>query len=149
MNNDYHYSFNNEGGEQVDLGFNSVPEAPKKESRAFAITSLVLGIAAVVLCCCCCGVFYFLTGLLGAGAIAFAIVSRVKTKKFHGLAIAGLILGIIAIILFLFMLGIELWANSLTPEEWETILRDLLGEDYEGFMDEFKGTFYDQYGAWE
>ncbi len=149
MNNDYNYSFSNESDAKNNFEIQSTPPIPKKGYDAFAITSMILGIAGVVLCCCCCGCFWFLTGILGVAAIVFAVVSRVRLGEFQGMAIAGLVLGIIAVILFLIIFAFVMWIISIPPEEWEMALRDFLQEDYDAFMAEFGDTFYDQYGKSE
>lgn len=128
-------------------GFNTIPtDAPHKSGRGFAIASMVLGIVAVCLCCCCCGILYWVSGLLGVLAIVFAILTKTSTGKFHGMAIAGLILGILAILLFLMMLSLDIWAASVTPEEFAALMRDLIDDEevYEEYMDMMRES-----GMWE
>ena len=128
-------------------GFNAVPnDTVQKNGKGFAIASMVLGIVAVCMCCCCYGIFYWISGLLGISAIVFAVLNRRAAGKFHGMAIAGLILGILAIVLFLMMLSLDILASSISPAEFETMLRDLIADDefYEELMDTMRES-----GMWE
>ena len=108
------------------------PDGPKNKGKAFAITSLILGILSMLSCCCCCDSIFALAfmGILGAGAVVFAIVSRMQTGKLEPMAIAGLILGIIALIALLFMLAMILFFSTVPVEELEKILIEAFGEDF-------------------
>ena len=141
MNNDFNYT------PYEGSGFNTIPnDVPQKSGKGFAIASMVLGIVAVCLCCCCCGIFYWVSGLLGVLAIVFAILTKTTSGKFHGMAIAGLILGILALLLFLMMLSLDIWASTITPEEFEAMMRDLIDDDE--FYEEYMGMM-EESGMWE
>ena len=101
------------------------------KKNPFAITSLVLGILSILSCCCCCASVLFvpLMGILGIGAIVFAIVAKVKSKKFDGMSIAGLILGILSIVIFAIMIAMILFVASIPLEEIERILTEAFGEE--------------------
>ncbi len=135
----------------MNSNFQSFPEFPDfqgepKRGRGFpfAVASLVLGIVAVCICCVYCGATYIFTAILGVLAIVFSIVSRSMDKKFHGLAIAGLILGIFALVLFFCMLGLVIWFNSITLEEWDALLMEFFqDEELVEYYKEIYGTEYD------
>ncbi len=137
MNQDFNSQF-------YTQGFDASPsDAQKKGRRGFAITSLVLGIVGVCfICLCCC---YWLSLLLGIGAIVFSILSR-RGGKFSGMAIAGLVLGIIAIVLFLVVFFSILWFSSLTVTDLEAIFREAFGEE---FYEEFYKAYIEEFGTME
>lgn len=116
---------------EEQTGFENPSEEPKGRSgKGLAIASMVVGIVAVVSVCCC-STLFFIPLILGLVALGLAIGSRVVAKKFQSMAIAGLILAIVAIVLFAIFFAVELWINSLTPEQ----LRALMGDDaYEAYI---------------
>ena len=80
-----------------------VMEGKKAKTRAFSVTALVLGIASVI--------FSFIGwfGLIvGAAAIVFSIISRIKLGYFDSMGIAGLILGIFGAVFGAFYLIVNL-----------------------------------------
>ncbi len=113
QNNSYNQNYNNGYN---NGGYNSYQppfqDLTKPKSKALSVASLVTGIIAVI--CCCLG----WSGIvLGAAAIATAIISRVKLGYFDGMAIAGLVLGIfgfvtgLILVIFTYALGDEFWAE--------------------------------------
>ena len=97
MNGNYNgYGGYNNGGSNNDenrgYSFQTIMDI-KSRNRGFAIASMIIGIFSIL---CCCWVYSGV--ILGALAIIFAVVSRVKMGYFDGMAIAGLVLGIIGLV---------------------------------------------------
>ena len=100
----------------------------QKQSKGFAIASLVLGIASIV--CCCLDVVSVVCAIL---AIVFAVLSRRQLGEFHGMAIAGLICGIVGLALSVYLIvdGILNPASDVDPEIWEQyfkMLEDMMNQ---------------------
>ena len=69
--------------------YDEIFDTSKRNTRAFSVISMILGIISLV--CCCIGPLGF---VLGVGAIVFSIISRKSLGYFDGFSVVGLILGI-------------------------------------------------------
>lgn len=104
----------------------------QKQSKGFAIASLVLGIVSIV--CCCLEVVSVVCSIL---AIVFAVLSRRQLGEFHGMAIAGLICGIVGLALAVYSI-VDGILNPVTDAEssefWEEywkMVEDMINQNGE------------------
>lgn len=132
--NQNNYSFNN----------NSYDPFPgeKKPSHGFATAALVLGIVGAVISvgCCCCDYSYLVGILCGVLAIVFAALSK-QGGKMSGSAIAGIVLGIIAVVVGIILVALDLYLQSLTPEELSDMFRALFGDYYDMFLETYEKMY--------
>lgn len=87
-------------------------EAPK-QSKGFAITSMILGILSI-LCCCWFGVIGIIFSL---AALVFGIITLATHKGGKGMAIAGIICGGLALLLSILMTVASASIGSLDYDE--------------------------------
>ena len=102
---------------------------PKKPSKGYAVTSLVLGIVSLV--CCCLTSVSLICAVL---AIIFAVVSRRQNGTFSGMATAGLVCGIVAA-----TFGVVSIISSILNPVSDADLQLLL-EQYMAMLEEMTGA---------
>ncbi|MBQ8350793.1 MAG: DUF4190 domain-containing protein [Clostridia bacterium] len=87
----------------------------QRQSKAFSIASLVLGIVAIV--CCCLSPVSLICAVL---AIVFAVLHRRQVGFFEGMSIAGLVCGIIGAVLAIYLI-VDSIMNPVVMDEafWE------------------------------
>lgn len=103
--------------------YQQVYEEPKKESQAFGIASMVIGIISLVLFCSCINI------PLAVVAIIFGIIQLVKPGSKKGMAIAGVITSALSIILFVIMIIACLLSTDFR-EGFEQGFENGLGDDF-------------------
>ena len=133
MNQDPYTPYNGNSSDNQNSNYQQEPSfdpyAPpaRKQSNAYAIASLVLGIVAIV--CCCISELSLICSVL---AIVFAVLSRRQTGFFDGMSTAGLVCGIVGAALAVFSI-IESIVNPVVLDEsfwqeYEKIMNDLMKE---------------------
>ena len=94
---DSYYLDKTEKNDDGEERYYEVIDDSKPKSKIFSVISLILGVASVLL-----GFTGWPALILGALAIVFSIVSRVKLGYFDTMGIAGLMLGIFGIVFGMF-----------------------------------------------
>ncbi len=139
MNQDFNYQPQNNDFSYQQNTFNPAP-TPKGHAKGYAVTSLILGIAAIFFCCLCC-CFYYPAIILAIVSIVMAFLAkRDNGGKMPGMAIAGLILAIIGILLFIAIFAIETTLSSMTTEELAAMLDPLFEDAYGMSFEEYMNS---------
>ncbi len=102
---------------------------PKKDSMAYGITSLVLGVVSVLLFACC---INYITAII---AVIFGILQLAICKK-KGMAVTGLITSVISIIMSIVLwIGVFIAVGKQNFNDYDNY--EEYYKDYEDYLDDF------------
>ena len=90
---DSYYENKEKASDESDERYYEVIEGGAPKTRVFSVVSLILGIVSILL-----SFTGWIGFIIGMGAIAFSVVSRIKLGYFDNMAIFGLLLGIFGIV---------------------------------------------------
>ncbi len=116
---DSYYSEKKDKGFSEEERYYEVMESGKVKTRAFSVISLILGVISILF-----SFIGWIGFLVGAVAIIFSVISRIKLGYFDSMSIAGLILGIFGAVFGLFYIVIALMFG---PEGLAGITSDFSG----------------------